>query len=281
MSIDYKITQDNIMIKTYIRQHLEISAKAMTKLKTSGIFLNGEHAFVTRMMKKGDVLTLVPEISNKTKYEMEDIPIDILYEDENYLILDKAPFMTVYPAGKYMTGSLLNAVAFHRKNMVFRPIYRLDRNTSGIIVIAKNKIASVSEIHKTYLAVCEGICEEKGVIDSKIQLEKGSRIKRTVGEGKFARTDFERISHSETHSLLKIVIHTGRTHQIRVHFASLGFALAGDDLYGGKTDKINRQALHCHKICIKNKALGFNKEIISQARSDIRENFADLFKVEG
>ncbi|MFI3206193.1 MAG: RluA family pseudouridine synthase [Clostridia bacterium] len=281
MSINYTIERDEVTIKTYIRQHLGISARAMTKLKQGGIFLNGEIAFVTKTMRKGDVLTLVPDTTVKKEYEKEDIPIDILFEDDNFLVIDKKPYMAVYPAGEHISGSLLNAVAFMRKDITFRPIYRLDRNTSGVIVIAKNKISASTKVtKKEYLAVCEGVAPESGEINSPICLAEGSRIKRDVGAGQEAKTNFWRLCHNDSHSLLKVRIHTGRTHQIRVHLSSINLPIAGDDLYGGSTEYIKRQALHCHKICLENKALNFEKQIISEIKDDIRGSFHQLFEKE-
>lgn len=276
--ISYIITQEEIDIKTYLRKHLGISAKALTKLKSSGIFLNGEHATVRKIMKKGDQLSIVPETENETNYTPEDIPLDIIYDDENFLIINKPCQMAVYPAGVHMTGSVLNAFSFHYPKKTFRPIYRLDRNTSGIICIAKNKIASVSRIEKEYIAICHGVTAEHLYIDKEITLCENSRIKRCVGIGQKAQTEFFKLSSDDEYSLLKVKIYTGRTHQIRVHLANEGYPLAGDILYGGKTNCIQRHALHCHKITIENKALNFKKEFIANLPEDMQINFKDLFK---
>ncbi len=274
--ISYTIDRDEISVKTYIRQTLGISARALLRIKAGGIILNGNKVNVNAILKKGDVLTLIEEEKKKPNYQAVDLPIDIIYEDDNYLIIDKPPFMAVYPAGEHMENSLLNAVAFHRKEMVFRPIYRLDRNTSGIMVIAKNKIASTAQITKEYLAICEGICPSGAIIDSPIGLCHDSRIKRVTGHGQEAMTEYKRIAFSNTHSFVKVVIYTGRTHQIRVHMSSIGFPLAGDDLYGGGIDMINRHALHCGKIHIQSNALNFNKEFEISLAKDIKKSFENL-----
>ncbi len=260
--ISYIIEQEQIDVKTFLRKNLEISAKALTKLKSSGIFVNGEHATVRKIMYKGDKLTIIPENKGTTDYVPENIKLDILYDDENFLVVNKPSFMAVYPAGVHMTGSLLNAYAYHYKGMVFRPIYRLDRNTSGIMCIAKNKIASSSLINKEYIAICHGVTKDEEYIDTPICLAEGSRIKRAVGSGKPAQTKYIKIkTKNDNISLVRVIIYTGRTHQIRVHMASVGHPLLGDDLYGGNTQFISRHALHCSKIIIENKALNFKKEI--------------------
>ncbi len=275
----FVIDRDNVLIKTYLRNELGISAKAMIKLKPKGIFVNGKHARVVDYMHKGDVLEIIQTVDKKKEYPTEDIPLVKIYEDDNLLILNKPYGMPVYPAGEHLTGSLLSAFANEYKDLVFRPIFRLDRNTSGLVVLAKNRMStSVCDIEKTYLAVCEGEVPLKGEINSPIGLAEGSRIKRTTGHGKEALTLYERVSFDGIHSLVSVNIITGRTHQIRVHLSSIGFPLAGDDLYGGSTELIKRHALHCYKLKIKSELLKIDTVFISTYYEDIEHTFKELFR---
>ncbi len=280
VGISYEIDVSDVSIKTYLRKHKGISSRALIKLKSSGIYLNEKPAKVIDIMKKGDVLRIVPDGEKTKLYEPENIKLSVIYEDENFIVIDKPPFMAMYPVGKHEGGSLLNAFSYKYKDLVFRPIYRLDRNTSGLVCLAKNKIAASAKIEKKYFAVCEGICPTSGIIDTSIGLSENSKIKREVGHGKSAKTQFEKISEYDGHCLINLTIYTGRTHQIRVHMSSLGFPLAGDDLYGGDTNIIKRQALHCGKINIVSEALDFEKEILVEMPKDIKEAFKGLFKEE-
>lgn len=275
----YIIQNDKTLIKNYIRNTLGISAKAMIKLKPNGIFVNGEHARVVDYMNKGDVLEIIQTAENVKEYPAENLSLDILYEDENLVLINKPFGMPIYPAGVHMTGSLLAGFAFEFPNIVFRPIYRLDLNTSGVVIVAKNRMSvTVCDISKTYLAVCEGEVPQNGEIKSPIDLETGSRIKRSTGKGKHAHTSFTRVAFDGKHSLVKLNIFTGRTHQIRVHMSSIGFPLAGDDLYGGQKDTINRHALHCYQVDIKSEILNIDESFKADVPSDILNSFKDLFK---
>lgn len=275
----YIIENDKTLIKDYIRSTLGISARAMIKLKPNGILVNGRHARVIDYMEKGDVLEIIQPKEQVKEYPAENIELDILYEDENFIFVNKAFGVPVYPTGAHTNGSLLSAFAYRYQDIVFRPIYRLDRNTSGVIVLAKNRMSvTTCKLFKTYIAVCEGIAPENGEIKSPIALENGSKIKRVIGAGQEAYTKFTRLAHSQSHSLVKLNIFTGRTHQIRVHMSSIGFPLAGDDLYGGHKDIISRHALHCHQIDVKSEILNINKSFKADIPSDILNSFKDLFK---
>ncbi|MFI3325332.1 MAG: RluA family pseudouridine synthase [Clostridia bacterium] len=275
----YIIQKDNTLIKDYIRNTLGISSRAMIKLKANGIFANGKHARVVDYVNKGDVLEIIQTIENGKEYKAENIDLDILYEDENLLFINKPYGMPVYPAGAHVRGSLMSAFAYRFPNLVYRPIYRLDVNTSGIIAIAKNKMTvGLCDITKTYLAVCKGIAPYSGEITSLIGLENGSKIKRTTGFGQEAHTKFELLACDNLYSLVKVNIFTGRTHQIRVHMASIGFPLAGDDLYGGTKERINRHALHCYQTSVKSQTLGLCENILADIPSDMLNAFENLFK---
>lgn len=198
---------------------------------------------------------LPPE--SDTTVTPEDLPLTILYEDRHTMVLQKPAGQTVHPTRGYIDGTLANAFCgeMQRRGMtaVFRPVNRLDRNTSGLVLCACDAYAApllARSVQKGYYAVIEGVLSQKnGIIDAPIALAENSLIKRCIAaNGKQSQTEYHVLAQENGFSLVYCILHTGRTHQIRVHFASLGHPLAGDDLYGGSTQYIARQALHCGEI---------------------------------
>lgn len=248
-------------LKSFLRGPCKISNRLMTRQKWvyQGITVNGEYAYVTKIVHTGDQVCLrlpAPE----QNIQPVRIPLEIVWEDDDLLIVNKPPYMPVYPTPGHDDDSLANAVAAYYQEkgtaLSFHPIYRLDKNTSGLLVLAKHSYgASVlaSGVNKEYLAVCEGILEGRGTISAPIRLKEGHGIQREVGEGEQSQSA---VTHWQAlapcadgcHTWLKIRLETGRTHQIRVHFSYLGYPLAGDDLYGGSCDLMKRQALTCHAV---------------------------------
>ncbi|MEG1426547.1 MAG: RluA family pseudouridine synthase [Oscillospiraceae bacterium] len=279
--LDYVIDSEHNgeTIKRYLRTYLGLSSRALIQLKKTpvGITRNGNHAKVIERIYENDVLSLFIDEAPPKEYERENIPLDILYEDENFLVVNKQAGMAMYPVGAHRSGSLLNAVEYQR-DFTFRAIYRLDRNTSGIVVIAKNRLVSSSvTLEKKYLAVCCGELPETGSIGVAIGHEEGSIIKRTTGYGKKALTTFRTLIVAGDYSLAEMEIQTGRTHQIRVHMASMGFPLAGDDLYGGNMKSIGRQALHCCEVRLSSVAAKTDRTFFCKVPSDMALAFPELF----
>ena len=223
---------DNRTVREFVRRHLGLSARVLTKLRQGGgLRCNGVSCRTVDLLSSGDVLELCfPEESQE--YEPVEGPLSILWEDSNYLVVEKPPAMPVHPSPGHDRDSLL---------------YRLDRDTTGILVVGKHRAAvSSAQVEKAYYAVVEGELSGSGTVDSPIGLEPGSKIRRHCSpDGQSAVTHWESLLQQEGYSLLKFHLETGRTHQIRVHMASLGYPLAGDDLYGGSLERIPRQALHC------------------------------------
>ena len=220
------------------------------KKKGKGISKNGAPARTIDTVFCGDRLQINIEDSGKAP-ESADIKINLLYEDEDLIAAEKPAFMPVHESRNHRGDTLSNAVA-DICGGAFRAIYRLDRDTSGIVLIAKNEFAAAKlagRVRKDYYAVVCGKIEGSGVIDAPIKRERESIIKRCVApDGESAVTHYTAIKHSEKYTLVKLKLETGRTHQIRVHFAHIGYPLAGDTLYGGSTEEISRQALHCRDI---------------------------------
>lgn len=243
-------------IRDFLR-NFGISSALLTKLKQTenGILKNGEFARAIDKLCTGDILEIA--IADKGHMpEPSDAEIEIVFEDEDILVVDKPPFMPVHESRNHRGDALSNAVAAHiKEDTAFRAVYRLDRDTSGLVLIAKNELAAsklAGKIKKDYYAVVNGIFTGSGTINAPIKRLGESIIKRGVDEnGENAVTHYEAVKSKNNCTLLKINLETGRTHQIRVHFSHIGAPLVGDTLYGTASDKINRQALHCKTIYFK------------------------------
>lgn len=254
-SIEFKITEkDNGRRIKDLLYNFGVSASLLTKLKNTenGLTLNGFFARAIDPVKTGDILRI--NIKNKGHMpKPSDKEIEIIFEDEDIIALNKPPFMPVHESRNHQGDALSNAAAnYMDKNTAFRAVYRLDRDTSGIVLIAKNELAAsklAGKIKKDYYAVAVADIGEAGTINAPIARESESIIKRCVrADGEKAVTHYERVSRLKNGVLYKINLETGRTHQIRVHFAYMGAALAGDTLYSNESSLINRQALHCKTI---------------------------------
>ena len=272
--LQFTVESESISVKDYLKRHLNISSRSIIGLKgiENGITLNGLKTRTVDMMKRGDLLSVLvddPEFIDEGK-----IPFKVLFQDENYIVLDKPPFTTVYKSGKE-EKNVNDILTSKYPTFAFRPFYRLDKNTSGTLLLAKNGLVMQgTKVNKEYFALCHGKVPEKGIINEAISLEENSVIKRRCGYGGLsAVTEYERIDFDGENSFVKMILHTGRTHQIRVHFSFLGHPLLGDELYGGKQELINRQALHCGTCKIGNKALSFEKKVVSQFPDDFISAF--------
>ena len=268
-------------VKDFLRRQLGLSARALAELKRleGGLTLNGKPCRSVDPLPAGGVLELRLPAEN-VFYEPVAGPLSILYEDEDYLIVDKPPGMPIHPSPGHDRDSLLNRVAYYYgktgQTPAFRPLYRLDRDTSGLVAVGKHRLAvSLAQQEKAYLAVCEGFLSGCGTVDVPIGLEVGSKIKRCCGtEGaQPAVTHWRAIAQREGHTLLELRLETGRTHQIRVHMAFLGHPLAGDDLYGGSCTRIGRQALHCGRLLLSSRALQVSRLFSAPFPGDLLQSF--------
>ncbi len=271
-TLQYHITEEyeNMPIGLFMKS-MGFSRQCVITLKKQeeSILVNGEWSYVNRLLKVGDTLTLtLTESEASEKILPIDLPLDILYEDEDILVLNKPADMPIHPSLNNYENTLANAVAYYYETQnipfVFRCINRLDRDTTGVTMLAKNPFSAGilsemvrnREIHREYLAIASGILEEKeGIVDAPIGRVEGSTIERCI--------DFEHGEHALTHytviqenknlncSLLKLWLETGRTHQIRVHMKHLGHPLLGDFLYNPDMTLMKRQALHSHSLTFK------------------------------
>ena len=239
----------------FLRGSAQLSSRLVNSLKRAenGILLNSSHARTIDIIKTGDTLTVnIPddELSPEPKY----YPLEILYEDTDILAVNKPPFLAMHPTHNHQGDTLANAVAWHlaRKGgsaAAFRAIGRLDKGTSGVVVCALNRYAAsrlTGHIKKQYLAVVQGEFAGNGTIDSPIGRPDPMKTLRACGAGgDKAVTHWRSLGSWNGKSLLRLTLETGRTHQIRVHFAHIGAPLAGDSMYGAADTGITHQLLHC------------------------------------
>ncbi len=246
---------DGEKLIVFLRGHIKISARLLPKLKNDpvGLLRNGSHIRTIDRIKAGDVITvnLPEEISEIPPSDTEGL--DVVYEDNDILIVNKSGDIAMHPTHNHQGDTLANKIAAYykqkNKSVVFRAIGRLDKCTSGLVLVALNAHCAnlLSEnVRKQYIAIVGGCYFGTGTIDKPIIRPDPGKTYRWVGEGgEYAVTHWKALKTDGKRSVLKINLETGRTHQIRVHFASSGAPLAGDDMYGSTDKTIARAALHC------------------------------------
>ena len=282
MELNY-IVKDEVNIRQVLRERFGISERLLTKLKKSKkIFLNDSNKIYMDMyVKPNDKINVNLDFdednSNIIPVKMD---LKILYEDESIIIVDKPANMPVHPSLNHYEDSLSNGIKYYFNALglkrKIRPINRLDKNTSGIVIFAKNEYIQdrLNKYHKEYLAIVVGKLLGSGIIDKPIARKEDSIIERCIdSNGEKSITEYEVIQNFKVNntnlSLLKCILHTGRTHQIRVHMKSIGHPILGDTLYGNYSELINRQALHAYKICFIHPITKKEIEITSSIPNDM------------
>lgn len=279
--------------RQYLRQVLGISGTIWKRIKHSGTFThNGVPANATRtQVRNGD--TIAYDILRPSDIEPEDLPLDVRYEDDFLVIVNKPAGQLVHPTTKEAHGTLGNALlawyARHGEHHAFHPVHRLDRDTSGLVLIAKEPQVQYQlttgrdgkkAFTREYLALIEGtLTPASGLIDAPIARALPSIILRKVAPppaGKEARTHYETVRTNGKLSLLHLVLDTGRTHQIRVHLAHLGHPLLGDDLYGGACTLLSRQALHAWRLSFRHPMTHEFVVVTAPLPSDMQRIAADF-----
>ena len=248
-------TRNGALLRNFLRQcAVSTELARAVKFRGSGFFADGEPILANRRVYPGQVVSFELPPEHDGVEPQPEIPVRVVYEDAFAVVLEKPPHLAVHPTLNYPRDTLANGYAAwavqRGMSPVFRPVNRIDKDTSGLVLAAKNTYAApllAQNVEKLYYAVVEGeLPLGPGVIDAPIGRRGDSIIGRCVTpEGKPSRTEYTIIKAEKGLSLDACVPVTGRTHQIRVHFASIGHPLAGDDLYGGHRDRIGRQALHC------------------------------------
>ena len=263
MILEYRIDgrAEEISVRSFLKRQ-GLSTHLWRRLKHQGtLSINGEpvtHATLATL-RAGDFLRC--EIPESSAIEPQDIPLDVRYEDKYLLVVNKPAQMLVHPIAKEQRGTLANAVAYYyetkKEPCVFHPTHRLDRNTTGLVLIAKQphiqSLLTGTEgplFHRTYLAIIQGHFDEaKGVIDLPIRRKPTSFIEQEAHPtGKPAVTHWRVLEENAEASLIELRPITGRTHQLRVHLAAAGRPILGDDLYGEPSPRITRQALHACRL---------------------------------
>ena len=248
-------TQNGVLLRSFLRRCAVSTELARgVKFRGSGFFADGQPVQANRRVYPGQVVSFELPPEGEGVAPQPEIPVQVVYQDAFAVVLEKPPHLAVHPTLNYPYDTLANGygawAAQQGHSPVFRPVNRIDKDTSGLVLAAKNTYAApllAQNVEKLYYAVVEGeLPLGKGVIDAPIGRQADSIIGRCVTpEGKPSRTEYTIVKVKNGLSLAACVPVTGSTHQIRVHFASIGHPLAGDDLYGGSRQRIGRQALHC------------------------------------
>lgn len=248
-----------------------ISRKTLTRIKfdnDGSIKVNSKEENVRYILKKDDIVEITLPSENYSDFvRFIDKPIEIVYEDDYFLIVNKEINLPSIPSRNVEDESLLERVNyyFREKNINSIPhiVTRLDKNTSGLVLIAKHRhihaLFSNMEIDKYYTALINGKIDQYGIIEAPIRRVSSSIIEREVGEdGEYAKTEYwlEKHNLKNNVSVVKLKLYTGKTHQIRVHMKYLGYPLLGDELYGGDVSLISRQALHCSNLAFIHPIIG-------------------------
>lgn len=277
---EYQITaaEEGRKIGDFLREK-GYSRHLLRQLKETedGLLRNAQPTFTTVALKAGDRIRvrLLEKAEGSEAIMPAPLPFEIVYEDEDLLVVNKPADMPIHPSFQNHGNTLADALTWHyqqhREDFVYRCINRLDRDTTGLLIVAKHLLsASIlsdmvgkREIHREYLAIVKGIPPENGTISAPIGRKKGSAILREVNfeTGEPAVTHFARLEIRNGLSLVSLKLETGRTHQIRVHMSYIGCPLIGDYLYYPECSRISRQALHSHRLSflhpITGKALSF------------------------
>lgn len=268
-SADESCTVEQLLRKNGFSKGLIIELK-----KTAdGIVINGERVRSTTVMSAGQTLYVTmprPEVARAKS----GLSIPVIYEDEDIIIYDKPAGIVCHRSGSHISDTIENMT-----EGVFRPVTRLDRDTSGLLLAAKHQLAAGrlwQKTHKRYIAVAEGQFEQPhGFIELPIMRERPYEMRRVVDEcGDIALTEYRVLVQGSGAAVVECILHTGRTHQIRVHLSAVGHPIFGDGFYGGRTDFITRQALHCSKMQFTHPITCKNMEFESKLPPDMQELLA-------
>ena len=278
-------------VRQITREYFDFSARLRNRIKREKLTMrNGEPAEGWHKVSLGDEIsiTLPDEHSN---FPPEDIPIDVVYEDDDLMIINKQPWIVVHPTKGHPAGTIANALSNYMENtgdiFKIRFVNRLDRDTSGLLLVAKNAYCQnhITDqmrkgcIHKKYIAIVKGnMASESGTIDLPIGRPDPDNIKRgVVAEGAPSVTHYKVLEHLRDHTLVELLLETGRTHQIRVHMSHIGHPVAGDTLYGGDdAEVIDRQALHAASLSLIHPITKEPVEFGAPLPDDMREAISTL-----
>lgn len=266
-NIDYIIDEDSagLRVEQFLRRK-RYSGQNLSEIKRmpKSILVNGVHYYMRQELSTGDHLQVrICETQNSEKIPPTKLPLDIIYEDEDLLVLNKPAGMPIHPSLNNYTNSIANALAYYfqsqGKPFIFRCCNRLDRDTSGLTIVSKHLVSGsilsdmtkYREVHREYLAIARGsVTPSEGTIQAPLGRKEGTIIERTVDweHGEDAVTHYKVVKEANGHNLVSLRLETGRTHQIRIHMKYLGYPLIGDYLYNPDMEYMTRQALHSHHM---------------------------------
>ena len=286
-TIELMVEETGGRLDKYVADHTELSRAHIQKLIREGkVLVGGRTARPKRGITRNERITIMIPPPDPIEIEPENIPLNIIYEDNDIIVVDKPAGLTVHPAAGNQTGTLVNAILAHCPDLTgikgsVRPgiVHRLDKDTSGVMVIAKNDATQLSlstqiknrEITKIYLAMVTGhLTPQEGAIEGPIGRHPKDRKKMAiVTTGREARTFYKVQEYIGDYTLLEVSPETGRTHQIRVHLSSIGYPVVGDTVYGGKSKLIKRQFLHAHRLGFRMPSSGEYIEFESSLPDDL------------
>ena len=289
MNLNYMIKENEKYnnLKKILKQEFHISDRLLKKLKNNNqIFINNFPVSINSSFKTNDMISILLDFDETSDNIIPTkMNLNILFEDDAMLIVNKPPYLPVHPSMNHFTDSLSNGIKYYYNSInlsrKIRPVNRLDKDTSGIVIFAKNEYVQESLISqmksnkfkKKYIALVDGILEKNtGIINAPICRKENSIIERKVSiNGQSAVTYFKVLKRYNNYSLVEFLLETGRTHQIRVHSSYLGHAILGDTLYGSSSSLISRQALHAYKINFIHPINHKNLEIIADIPDDIKK----------
>ena len=292
ISYDIDSHSEGLRVEQFLRRK-GYSAQNLSTIKRmpESILVNGVHYYMKQTLKAGDrLLVRIQETESSRNIPPVCAPLSIVYEDEDLIVVNKPAGMPIHPSLNNYTNSLANALAWYyqqqRKPFIFRCCNRLDRDTSGLTVVAKHLVSGnilstmtkKKEVRREYLAVVRGhIVPESGTISAPLARKGGTIIERVVDfdRGEPAVTHYHLIREANGHSLVSLQLETGRTHQIRIHLKHLGFPLVGDYLYNPDMEYISRQALHSFRLSfphpITGEAMDFTAPLPENMRNILTE----------
>ena len=266
-NIDYIVDEDSagLRVEQFLRRK-RYSGQNLSEIKRmpKSILVNGVHYYMRQELSTGDHLQVrICETQNSEKIPPTKLPLDIIYEDEDLLVLNKPAGMPIHPSLNNYTNSIANALAYYfqsqGKPFIFRCCNRLDRDTSGLTIVSKHLVSGsilsdmtkYREVHREYLAIARGsVTPSEGTIQAPLGRKEGTIIERTVDweHGEDAVTHYKVVKEANGHSLVSLRLETGRTHQIRIHMKYRGYPLIGYYLYNPDMEYMTRQALHSHHM---------------------------------
>ncbi|MFA7461798.1 MAG: RluA family pseudouridine synthase [Anaerovoracaceae bacterium] len=300
---------EELYIKELLQRRFHFSSRLIRKLKVEGgVFVNDQPVRLRQKGRAGDVLQVrfPKEVSY---FEPENIPLDVVYEDDDLLVVNKQPGLVVHPTKNYQTGTLANALAFFMqqsgKSFKIRFVNRLDRDTSGLILIAKNAHCQKhisdqmdrKQVRKCYRAIVHGGPDrEEGIIDLPIHKDPDHVARRKVMDQGYPSVTRYRVlerfdsgteqGRSSGYTLLELTLETGRTHQIRVHLSHRGWPVVGDELYGSlygytlENELMKRQALHAYELELTQPSIGERIRVKAELPEDMTQCLREIRSID-